>query len=102
MSVSQENLKIVCSATIAVPCLKKGWQGRKTENCYLAEKSGFQVFLTLDRGIEYQQNLAGRRIAIILIRARSCQLRDLLPHSSEILKALETIEPGGLAKIGRN
>jgi hypothetical protein len=34
----------------------------------LAEQSGFQVFLGLDRGLEYQQSLQSRTIAIVLIR----------------------------------
>ena len=33
----------------------------------LAEEAGFQVFITLDQGIEYEQNLMGRRIAIVLV-----------------------------------
>jgi predicted nuclease of predicted toxin-antitoxin system len=66
----------------------------------LAEKSGFQVFLTLDRGLEYEQNLRGRSIAIILIRSRSSRLADLLPHVSEVIRALQSISPGKLNKVG--
>jgi len=32
---------------------------------------GFQVFVSLDQGIEFQQNLTGRNIAVILLRAKS-------------------------------
>jgi predicted nuclease of predicted toxin-antitoxin system len=42
-----------------------------------AEAAKFDVFLTVDQGIEYQQNLTGRKIAIIL-RANSNRLHDLL------------------------
>ena len=44
-----------------------------------AETAGFDVFLTVDQGIEYQQNLTGRIIAIIILRAKSNRLADLLP-----------------------
>jgi hypothetical protein len=67
-----------------------------------AEKSGFQFFLTLDRGVEYQQNLQPRNIGIILIRSKSSRLADLLPHVPEILKALASARPGQLMKVGRN
>jgi hypothetical protein len=66
----------------------------------LAEKADFQVFLTLDRGLEYEQNLQRRTIAIILIRTKSSRLADLLPHSTEILRVLGSIRPGELVKVG--
>lgn len=65
-----------------------------------AEKSGFHVFLTLDRGIEYQQALERRKIAIILIQSKSSRLADLLPRISEIQQALNSIKPGQLVRIG--
>src|SRR5437899_4343835 len=45
-----------------------------------AETAKFDVFLTVDRGIEYQQNLIGRNIAIIIFRTKSNRLKDLLAH----------------------
>jgi Domain of unknown function (DUF5615) len=49
----------------------------------LAEQRGFEVFVTLDRGIQYEQNLPHRKIAVIIIRARSSRLADLLPYVPE-------------------
>src|SRR6267154_416057 len=43
-----------------------------------AETAKFDVFLTVDQGIEYQQNLTGRNIAIIIFRTKSNRLKDLL------------------------
>jgi predicted nuclease of predicted toxin-antitoxin system len=43
-----------------------------------AEIAEFDVFLTLDQGIEYQQNLIDRKIAIVVFRAKSSRLKDLL------------------------
>jgi hypothetical protein len=50
-----------------------------------AEAAGFDVFLTADQGIEYQQNLNARTIAIVILRAKSNRLRDLLPLVSASL-----------------
>ena len=50
----------------------------------MAEELGFHVFLTLDKGIAYEQNLAGRGLAVILLRANSSRLADLLPSVPEI------------------
>ena len=49
-----------------------GLAGKKNgELLLLAEADGFEVFITLDHGIAYQQNFSGRRIAVVLIRAKS-------------------------------
>jgi hypothetical protein len=59
-----------------------GFAGKKNgELLLLAERAGFQVFLTLDRGFEYEQNLRHRNIAVVLIHAKSSRLDDLLPHT---------------------
>ncbi len=46
---------------------EEGFAGKKNgELLTLAESAGFQVFLTLDRGIEYQQNLHPRTITVVI------------------------------------
>ena len=64
-----------------------------------AETAKFDVFLTVDQGIEYQQNLAGRSIAIIIFRTKSNRLKDLLPHVCLCLAHLESIQPGKIVRI---
>jgi len=77
-----------------------GWAGKKNgELLSLAETSGFDAFLTIDHGIEYQQNLSARRIAIVLIKSRSSRLQDLLPHTRKIFDALDSVSPGQLIEI---
>jgi predicted nuclease of predicted toxin-antitoxin system len=66
----------------------------------LAEKAGFQLFFTMDKGFEYQQNLAGRSIAILIVRARSNRLQDLLPHVEMCRSIMTSIRPGELIRIG--
>ena len=59
-----------------------GLAGKKNgELLALAEESGFQAFLTLDRGIEYQQNLHPRTIAVVLIRSKSNRWLICCPKS---------------------
>ena len=65
----------------------------------LAERSGWQVLLTMDRGMPYQQNLAGRTISLAIIRAPSNRLPDLLPHVPKILAALPSLKPGEVILI---
>ncbi len=77
-----------------------GLAGKKNgELLSLAEKAGFDVFLTVDRGIEYEQNLKHRSIAILIVQSRSSRLDDLMTQKDRILKALASIQSGCLVKI---
>jgi predicted nuclease of predicted toxin-antitoxin system len=77
-----------------------GWAGKKNgELLSLAENATFQVFISLDQGIEYQQNVTARNISVVLLRAKSNRLGDLLPLVSRLLLVLESIEPGRLVQI---
>jgi predicted nuclease of predicted toxin-antitoxin system len=66
----------------------------------LAERSGWQVLLTMDKGMPYQQKLAGRNISLAIIRAQSNRLPDLLPHVPALLTALRSIKQGQTVRIG--
>lgn len=65
-----------------------------------AEAARFDVFLTVDQGIEYQQNLSGRKIAMMILRAKSNRLRDLLRLVPACLKVLESVQPGQIVRVG--
>ena len=65
-----------------------------------AEPAQFDVFLTVDQGIEYQQNLTGRKIAIIVFRTKSNRVKDLLRHVPTCLAHMESIQPGQIVRIG--
>jgi predicted nuclease of predicted toxin-antitoxin system len=67
-----------------------------------AESAEFDAFLTLDQGIEYQQNLIGRKIAIVVFRAKSSRLKHLLLLIPACLTALESIQAGQLVEIESN
>ena len=78
-----------------------GLKGKKNGELLLdAELAGYEVLLTVDQGIPYQQNLAGRKLSIIPIRSRTNQLEDLLPLLEAILKAVETMTPGRIVPVG--
>jgi hypothetical protein len=64
-----------------------------------AETAGFEVFLTVDQGIEYQQNLIPRKLAIIILRAASNRLKDLLPLAPTCLARIKSLEPGKVIRV---
>ena len=64
-----------------------------------AETAGFQVLVTVDQGIEFEQNLRGRKLAIIVFRTKSHRLRDLVQHLPACLALMGTISAGQMIRI---
>ena len=60
----------------------------------------FDVLVTIDKNIRYQQNIAGRKIAILIIRAVSNDFGDIQPHVPAALAALHSIRPGEMVEVG--
>lgn len=71
-----------------------GWAGKKNGELLSIADVEFDVLLTLDKNLPYQQNLNTKRIAVLVIRAFSNRIQDLLPHVPECLAVLATIQPG--------
>jgi hypothetical protein len=63
----------------------------------VAEAAGFEVLITADKNIRHQQNLVGRRIAIIVLPTNTLQL--LLPMFPAINGALNRTQPGGYEEL---
>jgi uncharacterized protein DUF5615 len=79
-----------------------GLAGKKNgELLEIAESRGFDAFITLDKGLEFEQNLSGRRIAVLILGARSNRLADLDPCIPACLDLLQKIKPGQLLRISK-
>ena len=64
-----------------------------------AQAAGFEVLITVDQNIPDQQNLAGRKIALVILCAPTNRLRDLEPLVPAALSALDSIGPGDVVRI---
>jgi hypothetical protein len=84
----------------ASPFRKLDLQVRKMGNCCRLQKAILTFSSPFDRGLQYQQNIKGRRIGLIVIRAKSNRLADLRPHAPECLVALQTINPEQIIQVG--
>jgi predicted nuclease of predicted toxin-antitoxin system len=79
---------------------RMGWAGIKNgELLALAEKE-FDVFVTVDRQLSTQQNLANFKIGVLLIRARTNRLEDIRPLVPELLETLGRANAGALTTVG--
>jgi predicted nuclease of predicted toxin-antitoxin system len=77
-----------------------GWSGKKNgELLSVAAGEGFEVLVTIDQGMEHQQNLTARNIALLVIEAASNQIEDLLPIMPAARAALGRIQPGTVVRV---
>ena len=62
-----------------------------------AEAAGFEVLVTTDKNLSYQQNLKGRRIAIVVLgQGRWSLIRH---HVAEVVAAVNAASPGSFAEV---
>jgi len=79
-------------------CRSQAWDQLKNgELLDAAEVAGFDVFITSDQNIRYQQNLPRRKIAIIVLESAIWEF--IRPHLKRIRAAVEAAEPGSFTKI---
>ena len=64
-----------------------------------AEKLGFQVVVTIDKGILFQQPMGKRMIAAIVLDRPNSKLEFLIPLVPKLLKMLPELQPGDLRTI---
>jgi hypothetical protein len=65
----------------------------------LAVENGFDVFLTGDRNLTFQQNTSTLSIAIIVPQADGIQLHHTLPLMPKVLALLPALKPGQVVKV---
>ena len=84
----------------AVSVQKLGWSGVKNGKLLaLAVEHGFDVFLTGDRNLAFQQNITAFSIAIVVLEAEGVQLHQTLPLMAKVLALLPKLEPGIVVRV---
>jgi predicted nuclease of predicted toxin-antitoxin system len=76
-----------------------GWASKSNGELLTLAAADFDVFLTSDRNLSYQQNVAGFNIAVIVLVAPSNGIDDLRPLVPRILEALATVTVGTVALV---
>jgi hypothetical protein len=99
-----ENLpRLICKRFAGHACRtvgECGWSGKKNGELLKLAAEEFDVLVTLDKSFPHQQNLALQRLALLIIRARSNRIQDLLPAIPACLAALASIQPGQIVTVG--
>ena len=77
-----------------------GWSGKQNGELLALAETRFDALVTLDTNLRYQQSLAGHRIAIVVILARSNRLEHIRHHFPACAEALRSAQPGHIAVVG--
>jgi hypothetical protein len=76
-----------------------GWSGIKNGPLLRRAAQEFDVFLTVDQGIEFQQNPVGLSLTIVVMVAKSNDIDDLQPLMSAVRERLDHPAPGTVVKV---
>jgi predicted nuclease of predicted toxin-antitoxin system len=79
---------------------RAGYGAKKNGELLSLMEGRWDVLLTNDRNIKFQQNMAGRNISLVILRAESNRIRDLLPLLPACAEALRSISPGQVVEVG--
>jgi hypothetical protein len=77
------------------------WSSKRNgELLQLMSAEQFDALLTVDRHLEFQQNVRASGIGVVVVLARTNRLKELRPLVPQILEALAKITAGELIKVG--
>jgi uncharacterized protein DUF5615 len=76
-----------------------GWSGIKNGELLILAENEFDVFITVDRHLSFQQNLPNFNIAVLVLHASSNRLADLQPLAPKILSMLPTLTKGNAEHV---
>jgi hypothetical protein len=76
-----------------------GWASKTNGELLALAATDFDVFLTSDRNLSYQQNVSAFDVAVIVLVARSNRMDDLRPLVPQILEALVTAKAGTVTLV---
>lgn len=85
-------------SVLTVP--QAGWAGIKNGELLARTEKLFDVFITVDRNLSFQQHLPQFKIKVIVLRSNANRLSDLEPLVPEILKALRNSKMPQIIHIG--
>jgi hypothetical protein len=77
-----------------------GWATLQNGELLRLAAGHFDVFVTVDRNLSFQQNLTSMPIPVIVLRARTNRLADLKPLVPDLLTAIEAAKPGVVKMVG--
>jgi predicted nuclease of predicted toxin-antitoxin system len=80
--------------------VEMGWGGVRNGDLLALAAKEFDAFLTVDKNLPYQQNMATLPVAVIVLVAYSNELTALLPLVRNLEQALDRLQPCTFMQVG--
>ena len=97
-SVPQKLRLIIEGGHTVVTAWYQGWSGLKNGALLnAAEQEGFDLFITADQELSYQQNLTGRKMALVVLSTNNWEF--VKAHIAGIMVAVEAAKPGSYTEV---
>jgi len=77
-----------------------GWAGKKNGELVDLAEPLFDVLVTVDTNVQYQQNLAGHKLAVVVLHSSSNRFEHLRQYFPVCVSAIEKAKPGQFVRIG--
>ena len=91
-------LRHALSTHVVVEAVERGWETLGNGALLdVAEAAGFEIFVPADKNIQYQQNLAGRKIAVVILG--NAQWPVLRRHVDRVAAAVNEAMPGSYTVV---
>ena len=91
-------LRPLLTGHTVVTAAYQGWAGKKNgELIRLAEEDSFDVMVTADHGLHYQQNPKGRKLALLVLSTN--RERVVLANPERILAAIDAAMVGSFTRV---
>lgn len=79
---------------------EQGWKGVKNgELLRRARQAGFDILITTDRSLEFQQNIPRSGLGLLVLHARRTRVQELAPLAPAAARALGTLAAGEVVHI---
>lgn len=92
-------VRLLAPEAEAVTVEQRGWDGKTNGELLALAHDEFDAFLTMDKGIEHQQNIAELDLIVVLVRARSNAIEDIAPLVDGIKVVLTSSRPGTVVRV---
>lgn len=86
-------------AVEVVTVAERGWKGRKNGELLRGAQGEFDVFVTMDKNLAYQQNLRAITMGVVVIRARSNSYQDVERLMPQVNAAIQRVRPGEVMHV---
>jgi len=88
------------STHIVLNVYQQGWSGVANGELLALAAREFDVFLTVDRNLSFQQSITNFDIAVVVVKSQTNRLQDLRKVIPAVLKAISGVKSGEVVWVG--